>query len=96
MRRRGAGALLLVLGGVGAALSARAQSAQEPFGRVRIQYKKFNWEEYSTQNFNVYFYEGGEASARRTAEYAEQELQRITALVGIFPTARPRSCSTTR
>ena len=85
MRRRGAGALLLMLGGVGATLSARAQSAQEPFGRVRIQYKKFNWEQYSTQNFNVYFYEGGEASARRTAEYAEQELQRITALVGYFP-----------
>ena len=85
MRRRGAGALLLMLGGVGAALSARAQSAQEPFGRVRIQYKKFNWQQYSTQNFNVYFYEGGEVSARRTAEYAEQELQRITALVGYFP-----------
>ncbi|MEJ7659257.1 MAG: hypothetical protein WKG07_06325 [Hymenobacter sp.] len=52
---------------------------------MRIQYKKFNWEQYSTQNFNVYFYEGGEASARRTAEYAEQELQRITALVGYYP-----------
>ncbi len=85
MRRRGAGALLLLLWGVGLAPEARAQTAQEPFGRVRIQYKKFNWEEFSTQNFNVYFYQGGEASARRTAEYAEQELQRITALVGYFP-----------
>jgi len=75
---------LLVLAGVGA-MPAQAQTAQEPFGRVRIQYKKFNWQEYSTQNFNVFFYEGGEASARRTAEYAEQELQRITALVGYFP-----------
>ena len=73
--------VLLVL----AAAGAQAQSAQEPFGRVRIQYKKFNWEQFSTQNFNVYYYEGGEASARRTAEYAEQELQRITALVGYFP-----------
>lgn len=65
--------------------SARAQTAQEPFGRVRIQYKKFQWEQFSTQNFNVFFYAGGEASARRTAAYAEQELQRITALVGYFP-----------
>lgn len=64
---------------------AHAQTAQEPFGRVRIQYKKFQWEQFSTQNFNVYFYAGGEASARRTAAYAEQELQRITALVGYFP-----------
>jgi hypothetical protein len=65
--------------------AAHAQTAQEPFGRVRIQYKKFQWEQFSTQNFNVFFYAGGEASARRTAAYAEQELQRITALVGYFP-----------
>ncbi|MGI4874985.1 MAG: hypothetical protein ACRYFX_27840 [Janthinobacterium lividum] len=76
-------ALLLAL--LGWAAGAQAQTAQEPFGQVRIQYKKFNWEQFSTQNFNVYYYEGGEASARRTAEYAEQELMRITALVGYFP-----------
>ena len=62
--------------------AAHAQLAQEPFGRVRIQYKDLDWQFYSTQNFNVYFYGGGEASAHRAAEYAEQELQRITALVG--------------
>lgn len=76
--------LLTALGGA-LALPAHAQTAQEPFGRVRIQYKKFQWLEFSTQNFNVYYYAGGEASARRTAAYAEQELQRITALVGYFP-----------
>ncbi len=76
--------LLGVVGGL-LALPAQAQTAQEPFGRVRIQYKKFEWQQFSTQNFNVYFYAGGEASARRTAAYAEQELQRITALVGYFP-----------
>ncbi len=74
-------AATLLLGGH----AARAQSAQEPFGRVRIQYKKLDWQFYSTQNFNVYFYGGGEASAHRAAEYAEQELQRITALVGYYP-----------
>ena len=77
--------VVLLLAGLLAAGPGRAQTAQEPFGRVRIQYKKFNWEEFTTQNFNVYFYAGGEASARRTAAYAEQELQRITALVGYFP-----------
>ena len=86
-RTAGAGRALLALLGLllGLAAPARAQTAQEPFGRVRIQYKAFNWSEYSTQNFNVYFYAGGQASARRVAEYAEQELQRITALVGYFP-----------
>ena len=65
--------------------TARAQTAQEPFGRVRIQYKKLNWQEFSTQNFTVMYYDGGEPSARRAVEYAEKELQRITALIGYYP-----------
>ncbi|WP_232066255.1 hypothetical protein [Hymenobacter sp. BT18] len=62
-----------------------AQTSQEPFGRVRIQYKEFDWSYFSTSNFTIYFYGGGEATARRTAEYAEKELQRITALLGYYP-----------
>ena len=77
--------LLLLLGSLLGAPLARAQSAQEPFGRVRVQYKRLNWQQFTTQNFNVYFYDGGEPGARRAAEYAEQELLRITALVGYFP-----------
>ncbi|TGE21189.1 hypothetical protein E5K02_24525 [Hymenobacter metallicola] len=73
-------ALVLSAGG-----AAQAQTAQEPFGRVRIQYKDFNWQQLSTQNFNIYFYAGGEVAARRAAEYAEKELQRITSLVGYYP-----------
>ena len=65
--------------------AAQAQTAQEPFGRVRVQYKQFRWQQLNTQNFNVMYYDGGEASARRAAEYAEKELQRITALIGYYP-----------
>ncbi|GAB3871277.1 hypothetical protein GCM10028824_20880 [Hymenobacter segetis] len=65
--------------------TARAQTAQEPFGRVRVQYKDFRWQQLSTQNFNVMYYDGGQASARHAAEYAEKELQRITALIGYYP-----------
>ncbi|RYU80796.1 PD40 domain-containing protein [Hymenobacter persicinus] len=65
--------------------TARAQSAQEPFGRVRIQYKDFDWQMLSTQNFNFYYYAGGETTARRAAEYAEKELQRVTSLIGYYP-----------
>ncbi|WP_324672950.1 hypothetical protein [Hymenobacter sp. GOD-10R] len=71
---------LLLLGG-----TAQAQTAQEGFGRVRIQYKDFNWQQLSTQNFNIYYYAGGETVARRTAEYAEKELQRVTSLIGYYP-----------
>ena len=52
---------------------------------MRIQYKQFHWQQLSTQNFNVMYYEGGEGNARRAAEYAEKELQRITALIGYYP-----------
>lgn len=65
--------------------AVQAQTAQENFGRTRIQYKEFDWQLLSTANFNVYYYAGGEAMARRAAEYAEQELQRITSLIGYYP-----------
>ncbi len=80
-----AGPALLLLGLLAAGNPARAQSAQEPFGRVRIQYKDFDWLQFSTQNFTIYYYAGGEANARHAAEYAEKELQRITGLIGYYP-----------
>ena len=76
---------LVLAVGLWTAPAARAQTAQEPFGRVRVQYKQFRWQQLSTQNFNVLYYEGGEGNARRAAEYAEKELQRITALIGYYP-----------
>ncbi|RFP63581.1 hypothetical protein D0N36_18600 [Hymenobacter lapidiphilus] len=82
---RPAGSVLLLAGLLAAAPAARAQTAQEPFGRVRIQYKSFDWLQFSTQNFTVYYYAGGEANARHAAEYAEKELQRITGLIGYYP-----------
>ncbi|UPL49528.1 hypothetical protein [Hymenobacter sublimis] len=82
---RPAGVVALLLGLAFSGETARAQTAQEPFGRVRIQYKNFDWLQLSTQNFNIYYYAGGEANARHAAEYAEKELQRITGLIGYYP-----------
>jgi Tol biopolymer transport system component len=82
---RGACALLFLLA---AGAPARAQTAQEQFGRVRIQYRDFHWQQYSTQNFTVMFYDGNEPAARRAVDYAEKELQRVTALIGYYPYAK--------
>ncbi|RPD47218.1 hypothetical protein DNI29_13820 [Hymenobacter sediminis] len=82
---RPAGLTALLLGLVFAGAPAVAQTTQEQFGRVRIQYKDFNWQQLSTQNFTIYFYAGGETNARHAAEYAEKELQRITGLIGYYP-----------
>src|SRR6218665_2618023 len=47
------------------------------FGRNRVQYEKFKWQYYQTQNFNVYFYEGGQELAKYVLQAAEQELPQI-------------------
>src|SRR5688572_26777085 len=67
----------------GAAL--QAQPGRDPFGKSRIQYKNFDWKLYNTQNFNLYFYKGGDQTAKDAADYAERELKRITSLIGYYP-----------
>jgi hypothetical protein len=63
----------------------QAQPGQDPFGKSRIQYKDFNWKLYNTQNFNIYYYQGGESIAKNATDYAEKELKRITSLIGYYP-----------
>ncbi|WP_229802208.1 hypothetical protein [Pontibacter akesuensis] len=68
-----------------AALAVQAQPNRDVFGKSRIQYKNFDWKLYSTQNFNVYFNQGGQEEAQNAAIYAEKELKRITSLIGYYP-----------
>ncbi|ARS36557.1 hypothetical protein [Pontibacter actiniarum] len=75
---------LLILGLL-SATALQAQRNAETFGKSRIQYKSFDWKLYSTQNFNVYFYEGGQEEAISAAAYAEKELKRVTSLIGYYP-----------
>ena len=62
-----------------AGVAANAQVNAVTFGKNRIQYKKFKWQFYQTQNFNVYFYEGGQELAKYAAQAAEKELPQIEA-----------------
>ncbi|OKL42190.1 hypothetical protein [Pontibacter flavimaris] len=71
-----------------AASAVQAQPNVDAFGKSRIQYKNFDWKLYSTQNFNVYFYQGGQEGAINAAAYAERELKRITSLIGYYPYAK--------
>lgn len=65
-------ALLLVF-----AAMASAQVSSVEFGKNRIQYEKFKWQYYQTQNFNSYFYQNGEELAKYVAQIAEEELLKI-------------------
>ncbi len=54
-----------------------AQVNAVTFGKNRVQYKKFKWQYYQTQNFNVFFNEGGMEIAKYVAQLAEKELTQI-------------------
>lgn len=58
---------------------------QEPFGKNRIQYRPFKWKVLASQNFEIYFYEGGQQTATLAAQLAESEFDRITEILGYSP-----------
>lgn len=62
-----------------------SQAAEEEFGKNRIQYKSFDWRFYNTDNFDIYYYDGGEWLARVSAEYMEDEFNKITDILGYAP-----------
>jgi hypothetical protein len=58
------------------------QEAMEKFGKNRVQYKNFKWRYYSTENFDIYFYDGGNEIAKVASSYLEKEFDRITDILG--------------
>lgn len=55
-------------------LQISAQVNTVEFGKNRVQYQKFNWKYYQTENFNTYFSQDGLALGKFVAQIAEQEL----------------------
>lgn len=60
---------------------ACAQVSTVQFGKNRIQYKKFKWQYYQTQNFNCYFNQSGQELSKYVAQVAEEELPGIEKFV---------------
>lgn len=58
-----------------------AQVSSVEFGKNRLQFKKFKWEYYQTQNFNSYFNQKGQEIAKYVAQVAEEELAGIEKFV---------------
>src|ERR1700749_2252708 len=58
-----------------------AQLGSTEFGKNRLQFKKFKWEYYQTENFNSYYYENGEPLGKYVAQMAEKELPDIEGFV---------------
>ncbi len=56
---------------------ANAQANSVEFGKNRVQYQKFKWKNFQTDNFNVYFSQDGLELGKYVAQVAEKELPGI-------------------
>ncbi|MCB2222329.1 MAG: hypothetical protein KQI35_18240 [Bacteroidetes bacterium] len=59
------------------ALGQFYNGSQMSFGKNRVQYKEFQWTFYKYDDFDVYFYLGGQELAYYTAKYIEENLESI-------------------
>src|SRR5688572_1290592 len=59
----------------------RAQVNTVEFGKNRVQYQKFSWKYYQTENFNTYFSQDGLGLGKYVAQIAETELPSIEEFV---------------
>src|SRR3979411_895706 len=55
-------------------LETKAQVNTVEFGKNRVQYQKFKWRYYQTDNFNSYFSQDGLELGKYVAQIAEAEL----------------------
>lgn len=69
---------------------ANAQFDQERFGKNRLQHKQFEWYFYTSNNFEVYYYDRGGANAKMAIEYLESEFDRLTQMIGYVAYTKPR------
>src|SRR6266571_4676260 len=62
-------------------IATQAQVSAVEFGKNRVQYQKFKWKYYQTENFNTYFSQDGLELGKYVAQVAEGELSGIEEFV---------------
>ena len=70
--------------------SALSQHYTTPFGQNRIQYKNFNWYFYSTNNFDIYYYPGGQEYVLEAIDFLEDEFVNLTDRLGYAPYSKTK------
>jgi len=69
---------------------ALAQFDQDRFGKNRLQHQQFEWYFYTSNNFEVYYYDRGGPNAKIAIEYLEAEFDRLTQMIGYVAYTKPR------
>jgi Tol biopolymer transport system component len=67
-----------------------AQEHRKSFGQNRVQYKTFDWQYYSTDNFDILYYAEGHEYAKLALKYLVDEFDKITDLIGYPPYAKTK------
>ncbi len=62
-------------------MGSNAQVSTVEFGKNRVQYQKFKWKYYQTENFNTYFSQDGLGLGKYVAQIAEDQLPGIEEFV---------------
>ena len=62
-------------------ITTQAQVSAVEFGKNRVQYQKFKWKYYQTENFNTYFSQDGLELGKYVAQVSEVELPGIEEFV---------------
>ncbi len=82
--------LLILVLFLGSSSLSLAQLDKERFGKNRIQHKQLEWYFYSSNNFEVYYYDRGGANAKMAIEYLESEFDKLTQMIGYVAYTKPR------
>ena len=77
--------LVLLFGAAVVPSTAQRYPSQEVFGKNRVQYRSFDWYVLTSNNFEIYYYQGGLNLANQTAQLAEVEFDRVTEVLGYTP-----------
>ncbi|EPR67948.1 hypothetical protein ADICYQ_3020 [Cyclobacterium qasimii M12-11B] len=67
-----------------------AQFNKEKFGKNRVQHKNKEWYFFTSNNFEVYYYDGGQTNARRAIEFLESEFDNLTQSIGYVAYTKPK------
>jgi len=70
---------------LGVVIPGMAQYYHTQFGHNRIQYRRYDWYYYSTNNFEVYYYSGGHEYATEALSFLEKDFTELTDILGYAP-----------
>lgn len=82
--------LLILVLFLGASHISFAQFDKERFGQNRVQHKELEWYLYSSNNFEVYYYDRGGVNAKMAIEYLESEFDKLTQMIGYVAYTKPK------